>query len=414
MTYRLLLLLLTVFALACTNDKKDEDGELSPGVNMVEGEVNSNSSGMNGANLKEGQVQLDIEIRNAANQTITIDFVDFENMETISSVTLDDQGKATYLDYLPYNGIYRLQQTEQNYWLVSLKPGKFSFAADANDLFVYDFSGNEWAESFETSMKLLVDIQQPVNEMYADIQNLQAAGASEAEVQAAAAEADAAAFEMQKTLADHSLGSKNPYVRLYYAGLLLPSMQKLMDYYTEVLNEMNSNMPNSTYTAQLGNYFNQAQAQNELQATLDAQAQNAAVGGVAPEITQPNPEGVNIPLSSLRGKVVLIDFWASWCGPCRVENPNVVATYKKYKDQGFTIYSVSLDDNMQAWKNAIEADGLVWPNHVSDLKGWNSAPAEKYGVGAIPATFLIDESGVIIAKNLRGAALENKLAEIFN
>lgn len=413
MTYRLLLVLLTVFALACSSDKKEDDNDLSPGVDMVEGSMNSEGNSGD-SELKEGQVQLDIEIRNAPNQIITIDFVDFENMETIATVTLDENGKGTFLDYLPYEGIYRLAQSEQNYWLVSLKSGKFSFTADAADLFVYDFSGSEWAESFETAMKLLVDIQQPVNQMYADIQELQASGAPQSEIEAAAVQADNAAFEMQKTLADHSLESKNAYVRVYYAGLLLPAMQKLMDYYTEVLNEMNSKMPNSTYTAQLGNFYNQAQAQNELQTTLDAQSKNAAVGSMAPEITQPNPQGVNIPLSSLKGKVVLIDFWASWCGPCRMENPNVVATYNKYKDQGFTIYSVSLDDNKQAWINAIEADGLVWPNHVSDLKGWNSAPAEKYGVGSIPATFLLDESGEIIAKNLRGAALENKLAEIFN
>ena len=133
---------------------------------------------------------------------------------------------------------------------------------------------------------------------------------------------------------------------------------------------------------------------------------------MAPELALPNTDGEVIALSSLRGKVVLIDFWASWCGPCRMENPNVVRTYNKYKDKGFTIYSVSLDQDKNAWIKAIEADNLSWPNHVSDLKGWQSAAAAKYNVNSIPATFLIDGEGRIIDQNLRGPALEQKLQQI--
>jgi thiol-disulfide isomerase/thioredoxin len=111
---------------------------------------------------------------------------------------------------------------------------------------------------------------------------------------------------------------------------------------------------------------------------------------------------------------VLVDFWASWCGPCRGENPNVVKAYNKYKDKGkgFTVFSVSLDDDKDRWVKAIAADGLAWPNHVSDLQKWNNAAAAAYGVQSIPASFLLDPSGKIIGKNLRGPALEAKLAEV--
>ncbi len=135
-------------------------------------------------------------------------------------------------------------------------------------------------------------------------------------------------------------------------------------------------------------------------------------GQVAPEIALKNPEGKVIKLSSLRGKVVLIDFWASWCGPCRKENPNVVRVYNQYKDKGFTVYSVSLDKDAEAWKRAIKSDGLIWPNHVSDLLMWNTPMVKLYGFSGIPYTVLIDQKGKIIATNLRGAALEQKLKEI--
>ncbi len=136
------------------------------------------------------------------------------------------------------------------------------------------------------------------------------------------------------------------------------------------------------------------------------------IGNSAPDILLENPEGKEIKLSSLRGQYVLIDFWASWCGPCRKENPNVVRLYHQYKDKGFTVYSVSLDDNMQQWKEAIQRDQLAWPYHVSDLMKWNSLVVQLYKFQGIPHTVLIDKKGVIVAKNLRGAQLEQKLYEL--
>ncbi len=137
-----------------------------------------------------------------------------------------------------------------------------------------------------------------------------------------------------------------------------------------------------------------------------AQAQMPAVGTKATELNYKNPEGKDISLSSLQGNIVLIDFWASWCGPCRRNNPAIVALYNKYQGKkfikgvkGFTIYSVSLDQNKTNWINAIKQDGLVWPYHVSDLKGWYADGAAKYGIRSIPQTVLVDETGYVIAIN---------------
>jgi thiol-disulfide isomerase/thioredoxin len=136
------------------------------------------------------------------------------------------------------------------------------------------------------------------------------------------------------------------------------------------------------------------------------------IGEIAPEINLKSPDGKLIALSSLKGKVVLLDFWASWCRPCRAENPNVVRLYNKYKDKGFTVYSVSLDQNKDKWMAAITQDQLTWSNHVSELTGWKSSAGNKYGVSSIPKTFLINKKGEIIGYDLRGNELGKKLSEI--
>ncbi|WP_035807198.1 TlpA disulfide reductase family protein [Lunatimonas lonarensis] len=138
-----------------------------------------------------------------------------------------------------------------------------------------------------------------------------------------------------------------------------------------------------------------------------------SIGQPAPEIALPDPEGNLVKLSDLRGKYVLIDFWAGWCKPCRDENPNVVRLYNQYKDKGFEVFGVSLDRTREMWVRAIEEDGLAW-TQVSDLKYFNSDAAATYQINAIPATYMIDPEGNILAKDLRGMTLENKLAELFD
>ncbi|HEY8780106.1 MAG TPA: TlpA disulfide reductase family protein [Mucilaginibacter sp.] len=140
---------------------------------------------------------------------------------------------------------------------------------------------------------------------------------------------------------------------------------------------------------------------------------NTAIGVMAPDFSQNDVNGAPVKLSSFRGKYVLLDFWASWCGPCRQENPNVVKVYNKYKDKNFTILSVSLDkaDGRNAWIEAIKNDGLTW-TQVSDLKFWNNQVAALYAITSIPANFLIDPNGKIIARDLRGDDLETKLGEV--
>lgn len=181
---------------------------------------------------------------------------------------------------------------------------------------------------------------------------------------------------------------------------IFPKEQNL-ELHTEVLGALYQKYPNNPIV-------------KERYRIISSPEVSTAIGAIAPELEFLNPDGQMMKLSSLRGKYVLIDFWASWCGPCRKENPNVVRMYQKYKDKGFEIYSVSLDRDKASWVKAIEADNLSWPNHVSDLKYWQSEGAKIYGVSSIPATFLIGPDGKIIAKNIRGNQLSNTLEQIFN
>ena len=175
--------------------------------------------------------------------------------------------------------------------------------------------------------------------------------------------------------------------------------------YEKVHKALGAAMPNSPYFEIFNKKYEQISKLN--------------AGGDAPEITLSDPNGNPISLSSLKGNIVLIDFWASWCRPCRAENPNVVKAYNKYHDKGFEVFSVSLDglprqaSPKEEWIAAIEKDGLLWKNHVSDLKGWQSSVVPLYGISGIPFTVLIDREGKVLAKNIRGQVLEDKLAELF-
>jgi len=159
-------------------------------------------------------------------------------------------------------------------------------------------------------------------------------------------------------------------------------------------------------------YGDDPNVNKELQANIE-KLKAFMTGIEAPDITEKTPEGGTMSLSDLRGKVVLLDFWASWCGPCRKKNPELVQLYNKYKDRGFEIFAVSLDKNENRWKAAIAQDKLTW-SHVSDLGGWGSKPARKYGVSSIPSAVLIDKEGKIIARDVKGPYLEKMIEEALN
>lgn len=247
------------------------------------------------------------------------------------------------------------------------------------------------------NVKYMLELMAISKEMEAKVrkwnQEIQLDQKQEKRIQAEFTQAQAASSAKIKALIPQ-MGS---HLVALWATNFLPA-EKEMASLEEIANRLNQARPNHPQVRQFVTNLQRLQGVNE--------------GSLAPEINLATPEGPNLALSSLRGKYVLIDFWASWCGPCRRENPNVVKTYAAYKDKGFEIFGVSLDQNREAWLKAIETDKLVW-KHVSDLQYWNSAGAQAYQVNSIPQTFLLDPAGRIIAKGLRGAALDQYLAKLF-
>lgn len=200
---------------------------------------------------------------------------------------------------------------------------------------------------------------------------------------------------------------KDPVLAIFAVNTLNFSENQNLDKFEKLADRLTKQYPDNPFVKDYAGLISQMKQQIEA-----TKASQFKIGEEVPDISLPNPDGKIITLSSLRGKYVLLDFWASWCQPCRQENPNIVKAYEKFKDNGFTVYSVSLDDKKEHWQNAISYDKLSWVNHVSELKGWDSQVVNQYHFTEIPHNLLLDKQGKVIAVDLRGEALENTLASL--
>lgn len=310
--------------------------------------------------------------------------------------------KATTLE----PGIYQVIFEQGKFLLLSSDGGAtIKVTGNWQDLNDYKVSGSAPSASLAGFIKVINEHMRDINTLGIIMDSMRVQGNDSL---LASARNELSANQAQLTAYIEQYADTTVYLpnALFAVRILNPIVEK--DYITAFSQSLERRFPNQPQAQDFNRRYAQFLAQQQ---QMNAPAGGPDVGAAATEIALPQPNGETFKLSSLKGKYVLVDFWASWCPPCRAENPNIVAAYQQYKNKNFDILGVSLDDDKEAWQAAIQKDHLTW-HHVSDLKRWESAAARAYNVQGIPTNFLIDPNGVIVARDLRGKALQQKLQEL--
>lgn len=270
----------------------------------------------------------------------------------------------------------------------------------------YTVKGSAGSEQMQQFIQEYTDRSQEINAVFTKLDSLKQAAAPDSAVLAATDQKNKSMATMNNYLKNFITKSDNPAVTIFALGISSRVMSK--DDFEAGLNASLKKFPEHGMLKTMKQTFDMQQAQ---MAEMEKQkASRSMIGKDAPNLTMPDLKGKNISISDYRGKFLLVDFWASWCAPCRQENPNVVRAYDKFRSKNFTILGISLDKEKAPWEKAVAADKLTWA-HMSDLKFWDSEAVKAYGFEGIPYNVLIDPNGKVIAENLRGFDLEQKLTE---
>ncbi len=374
--------------------------------------------GISACKTNKTEFEINGHFENTNGELLFLKFMGSNQLNTIDSAIIDESGNFNFSGKIEGPNFYMIEKDQQNYLTLILNPGeKVTVSGDANNLLKdYDVKGSEDSELLrDFTGELMASIEEltELSKVYQD--SIQSPNLSEI-MRNLNEKSDVIIKEMR----DYTISfiEENPsslaslmalYQQLAPRQYIL-SPESDLKYYQLVDSTLYSLYPESDPVKTLHSHVADLKARNQ---PVESGNNLISVGSLPPEIALPSPKGDTIKLSSTRGKVVLLDFWAAWCSPCRMENPNLVSNYKKYHSQGFEIFQVSLDKTKENWMAGIKDDHLQDWIHVSDLKFWQSSVVPLYKIQGIPASFLLDKEGKVIATNLRGNALGAKLQEIF-
>jgi peroxiredoxin len=348
---------------------------------------------------KEEKVIITGKLENSNGETLILEQLTFSQSIVKDSTKVNKDGYFEIKTNLPEKGFYRLKINPQNFIILILDTiENINIAANAKNLADgYKIEGtsedSKLLQNLNEQLKISAIKRDSLQRVFMSKQgdpNINQIGLQ------LESEYNAIINNQVEYIKNFIRENNQSFASLAAIEQLNPETD--LEYFKILHDGLNEKFPNSSYVQVFTSRYKELS--------------KLAIGAEAPDIIMNTPTGETLSLSSLKGKIVLIDFWASWCKPCRMENPNVVKLYNKYKDKGFEILGVSLDREKSAWLQAIKEDNLTW-KHVSDLAFWNSSVVKQYNINGVPYTVLVDREGRIIAKGLRGPQLEKKLEEIF-
>ena len=353
-------------------------------------------------NKKNSSFQLKGTLSDSKAETLYLEKLGSSKQVIIDSIILDENGNFEFTNYTPKIGFYRIKTNDKNFAMLVLDSAdKVTITGSVKDL------GNTFKVEGSPETTIFIEYNNlsksrdikldSLNKAFQLLMETNKMDSKRMDSLSAIFETPYNSIINQSNILMVDKISKNTNMYSSIMAIQALDPDKYSDLYKSLDAGLSKKFPNDKNVIMFHEVVERMLSTN--------------IGQFAPEISLPSPDGKEIALSSLKGKLVLIDFWASWCGPCRKEMPNVVKIYSKFKNKGFEIYGVSLDQDKEKWMEAITKDGINWPQ-VSDLKYWDNVAARIYNVQGIPYTVLIDKDGKIIAKNLRGQELEKKIAEV--